>query len=107
MPKPKFIVVFVTTGSQNEAEKIATTLVEEKLIGCANIIPKVTSIYRWEGKVEKDAEALMIIKTRQSLLGKLVKRVKELHSYDVPEVIAMPIDDGNEDYLSWLESVTC
>lgn len=100
------IVVYITTPNEDEAANIAKTLVEERLAGCVNILKGVRSIYRWQGKIEDDSEALMIIKTQRMLFDSLQKRVKEIHSYTVPEIIAMPIVDGSSDYLSWLKEVT-
>jgi periplasmic divalent cation tolerance protein len=100
------IAVLVTAPSAEEAAKIARTLVEERLAACANIVGEVRSVYRWEGKVEDDSEALMVIKTREELFEKLEKRVTELHPYSVPEVIALPIVKGSQAYLSWLQEET-
>jgi len=98
------IIVLVTTKNGREANKIATKLVEAKLIACANVIKGVHSIFRWKGKVDKANEALLIIKSKKSCFAKIVKAVKEVHSYDVPEIIALPIIDGNKDYLNWVKS---
>ncbi len=100
------IVVIVTASNEEEAAKIGKALVEERLAACANIVPKIRSIYRWEGKVQDDPEALMLIKTTDDLFEALIKRVKELHSYSVPEIIALPIGAGSSDYLSWIEEST-
>ena len=100
------IVIFITAPSTDEAETIGRTLVEEKLAACANIVPGVNSIYRWKGKIESSKEALMIVKSRSSLLDRIIARVKELHSYSVPEIIAMPIAGGSSDYLNWIEEST-
>lgn len=100
------IVVYITAPNEEEAAKIARTLVSEKLAGCVNIVKGIRSIYSWQGKIEDDSEALMICKTQKHLFDSLKKRVKELHSYTVPEVIAIPIVTGSEDYLSWLGEVT-
>jgi len=100
------IVVFVTTSNDEEAVRIARALVELGLAGCANIVSGVRSIYRWEGRMEDGSEALMIVKTRKDRFEALSKKVKELHSYSVPEIIALPIVKGCEDYLDWLEEVT-
>ena len=97
-----FRLVLVTAGSEEEAAKIARTLVEERLAACANIVPQIRSIYRWEGKVEDGAEALLLIKTSETSLSALENRVRELHSYDVPEVIALKLDQGSAPYLDWL-----
>lgn len=101
-----YMVVFITASSEDEAVKIAKTLVEEKLAGCVNIIRNVRSIYFWQGKVEDDQEVLMIVKTRSDLFEELEKRVKSLHSYTVPEIIGIKIKKGSENYLSWLDEVT-
>lgn len=99
-----FIIVFVTTKDKAEAEKIAQTLLREKLIACANIISPIDSRFHWEGKIDSAEECLAIMKTHKSLFLELEKRVKVLHSYDVPEVLALPIVEGSADYLSWMRS---
>ncbi|NPA14444.1 MAG: divalent-cation tolerance protein CutA [Aquificae bacterium] len=98
----KYIVVFITTPA-GKGEEIAQKLVEEKLAACVNVVDKVSSLYWWQGKIEKDKENLLVVKTKADLFKKLVKRVKEIHPYTVPEIIALPIVDGNEDYLSWID----
>ncbi len=100
------LVVFITAPSQDEAERIAKVLIETRLAGCVNIIKDIRSIYIWEGKVEDEPEVLMIAKTQKHIFDSLVKKVKELHSYTVPEIIALPIVAGSEDYLKWLNDVT-
>jgi len=100
------IVVFITASNEDEAARIAKALVEAKLAGCVNIIKNIRSIYSWQGKVKDETEVLMIVKTQKSLFDSLMKKVKELHSYTVPEIIAMPIVKGSEDYLKWLREVT-
>lgn len=100
------IVVFITVSNEDEAVKIAKALVGARLAGCVNIIKNIRSIYSWQGKVEDETEVLMIVKTQKSLFDSLMKKVKELHSYTVPEIIAMPIVEGSEDYLKWLREVT-
>ncbi len=97
-----FRLVLVTAGSEDEAAKIAKALVEERLAACANIVPNIRSIYRWEGKVQDEAEALLIIKTSETSLPALEERVRALHSYGVPEVIALKLDQGSAPYLNWL-----
>ena len=97
------VVVFVTAGSQEEAQSIADTLLERRKAACVNIVPKVDSHFRWEGKLETEQEVLLIIKTRASLVDELVDLVKSIHSYDVPEVIALPVIGGNQDYLEWVD----
>lgn len=96
------IVIFVTASSKDEAETIAQRLVNEKLAACVNILPGVTSLFHWEGKVSKENETMMVIKSIAAQLDAIVKRVKEIHSYQAPEIIALPIVGGSQDYLNWL-----
>ena len=98
-----FIVVLVTSSSREEGENIVTSLVEEKLIACGNVIQDLISIFYWERKVCKEEEVLLVLKTKYNLFEKLSERVKELHSYDVPEIIALPVIKGNMEYLDWIE----
>jgi periplasmic divalent cation tolerance protein len=100
------IVVHITAGSKEEAEGIARALVEERIVACANLIPGVTSVYTWEGKTCKEEEVLIEAKTLRSRLDALLGRVKELHSYDVPEIVAMPIEGGSPAYLDWVTGST-
>ncbi len=100
------IIVFITSPNEDEAVKIAKALVEAKLAACVNIIKNIRSIYRWQEKVEDETEVLLIAKTQKKLFSALSKKVKELHSYEVPEIIALPIIEGSEDYLKWLKEVT-
>lgn len=100
------VVVYVTAPDEDEAAKIAQTLVAERLAGCVNIVKGVRSIYSWQGKIEDDPEVLMIVKTQRHLFGALKDRVRELHSYTVPEIIALPVVEGSEDYLNWLDEAT-
>lgn len=97
-----FIIVYVTAGSAEEAEKLAKTLVEEKLAACVSRIPSVRSVYRWQGAIEQSDEELLIIKTRKELFNALEKHVRSLHSYSVPEIIALPLVAGSAPYLNWL-----
>ncbi|XP_065202373.1 protein CutA homolog isoform X2 [Planococcus citri] len=100
-------VVYVTTPNEDVAKNIARGLVSKKLAACVNIVPKITSIYEWEGKVNEDAEVLMMIKTRSSAVQNLTDYVKQNHPYKVCEVIATKIHGGNADYLNWVsESVS-
>jgi len=98
----EFIVVYVTVGSAEEGERLAQALVGERLAACVNRLGPVCSVYRWQGQVERSEEQLLIIKTKRKLFGRLRKRVGELHSYSVPEIIALPILEGSESYLRWL-----
>jgi len=100
------IVVLVTTESKEQAETIAGALVEEKLAACVNIVEKTESCFRWEGRVDRVSECLLIIKSRKELFPVLKNKVKELHSYDVPEILALPVVDGSEEYLTWIDEST-
>jgi len=102
----KAITVLVTTGSVNEAREIAKTLVGENLAACCNIIQSVESVFNWQGKVNIENEALMICKTKEEVFEKVRERVQQLHSYDVPEIIALPITQGSKDYLDWVVQET-
>jgi periplasmic divalent cation tolerance protein len=102
----EFIVVYVTAGSPAEGDRLARALVEERLAACVNRVAPVQSVYRWDGKVEQSEEQLLIIKTQRALFAALEQRVRELHSYSVPEVVALPIIDGSAAYLKWLADQT-
>jgi periplasmic divalent cation tolerance protein len=99
-----YVIVLVTTASKQEAEKIAQRLLKQRLIACANIIGPVSSHFRWSGKLEKAEEYLILMKSRRDLFDKLVETVKALHSYEVPEILVLPVVGGSKDYLSWLSS---
>ena len=99
------IVVLSTCASSEEAEKVARTLVEKKLAACVNILPAVRSIYRWKGAIEDEQETLLLIKSSRALFGELRAEIEKLHSYEVPEAIAIPIVDGLERYLEWMADV--
>ena len=101
----EYIVIFITAPDEDVAQRIARALVEEKLAGCVNIIKDIRSIYFWQGRVEDEPEVLMVVKTKRELFNKLKDRVKSVHPYSVPEIIAMPIIEGSEDYLKWLDEV--
>jgi len=100
-----FSVVYITTADEAEARCIGQALVQEKLAACVNIHP-VASIYRWEGKIEEAGEFAVLAKTRAELVSRAIARVKELHSYQVPDIVSWPIEEGNPDYLKWLEEST-
>lgn len=97
------VVVFVTASNRKEAENIASGLLKGRLAACVNMISGVSSFFRWEGKVDKAKETLLIIKTRKALMDKLIKKVKSLHSYEVPEIIALPVISGYKRYLGWVD----
>jgi len=100
------IVIFVTAANKKEAEKIASALIKNKLAACVNIIENVNSLFWWQGKVDSAKEALLIVKTRKVLVPKLIKKVKLLHSYVVPEIIVLPIICGDKEYLKWINEST-
>jgi periplasmic divalent cation tolerance protein len=102
-----YLMILCTVPDRMTALKISSTLVEEKLTACCNIVPGINSIYRWENKIQVEPELLLIIKTRQELFSELAQRIKNLHPYEVPEIIALPILKGNRDYIKWMdENVT-
>jgi len=106
MANEKHIVVFITAETPGQCRDIADALVGEKLAACVNLVPNVQSKFRWQGKIDSANESLLIVKTREALLDKVIATVKSLHSYKVPEIIAMPIVGGNSDYLDWIDEST-
>lgn len=102
----KFIIVFCTTPSDEVSKNLARILLNKKLCACVNIIPKITSLYTWEDKVQEDSEYLMMIKTKKELFNDLKNEIVSNHPYKVCEVISTDIEDGNEDYLKWIEKET-
>ena len=106
MSRVPFVVVLITAGSRREADCIAATLVEEGLAACVNLVAPIASVYQWRGKIERGREVLLIAKTRRALVRKLTVRVQDLHSYDVPEIITLPIEAGSASYLNWLAAET-
>jgi periplasmic divalent cation tolerance protein len=100
------LVVLVTAPTADKAAELARALVEERLAACGNVVPGVRSIYRWEGKVEDDAEALLVLKTTRACFPALRERVLALHPYQVPEVLALPVEAGSERYLAWVGAET-
>lgn len=94
-------IVFVTVGNEGDAGRIARKIVEERLAACVNMLPGIHSVYRWEGKIEEDSEILLIIKTSREHLETLKKRIDEIHPYDVPELLALDVEDGLERYIEW------
>ena len=99
-------MIYMTAGSQSEAERIARTLVVERLAACVNVFPSVLSVYRWKGQVESATEVALIAKTRADLVGKLTERVLSLHSYECPCVVSLSLEGGNPAFLSWIAAVT-
>ena len=99
-------MVYVTAGSSAEASRLARALVEERLAACVSQVGPVQSVYHWDGKLEQSEEQLLMVKTRKELFTVLEKKVREMHSYSVPEIVALPIIDGSSAYLRWLEDET-
>jgi periplasmic divalent cation tolerance protein len=99
-------IVLTTASSQEEAHRIANALVERRLAACVNIVTKIDSIYRWKDKIEESEEFLLLIKTTAGAFSRVRDAIKELHSYELPECVALPIEDGSEEYFKWIaESV--
>lgn len=101
-----FSVVYVTINSPSGASELAKSIISNELAACVNILPGITSIYKWEGKVVTDSEHLLMIKTREDLLEALSAHIKAHHPYSVPEIIAVPIEFGNSAYLEWIKEST-
>jgi periplasmic divalent cation tolerance protein len=99
-----YVVVIVTTSNREEAVKIVRSLLEEGLIACANIVGPVSSLFWWQGKIDEENEFLVFMKSHKNLFERLSERVAEIHSYDVPEIIALPIIEGSPPYLDWLRA---
>ncbi len=102
----KFNFVYITCQDKEEAKAIGKRLVESRLAACVNIIDKMESIYWWQGKIEESQEAVLIAKTREALVGQVIKQVKRLHSYDNPCIVSLPIEKGSPEYLKWIEKET-
>jgi periplasmic divalent cation tolerance protein len=102
----EYILVFVTAPSAEEANVLATALVEQRLVACANIVPNIRSVFWWKEAIETEQEVLVMFKSTSALFPAIVEAVKSLHRYEVPEIIAMPIVLGSEDYLAWISAET-
>jgi periplasmic divalent cation tolerance protein len=102
----EFRLLYITCANRDEAEKIADALVEARLAACANILGEISSVYWWQGKLTRDREVALTAKTRADLVDAAIVRVKQLHSYQVPCVVALPLLEGNPDYFAWLEAET-
>jgi periplasmic divalent cation tolerance protein len=100
------VLVLSTVADDNRAEALAATLVEERLAACVNVLPPMRSIYRWKGRIERDAERQLLIKTTRDRLEVLERRLGELHSYELPELIVLPVEGGGRAYLDWVTSET-
>ena len=99
-------IVLCTIDSADAARKLARRLVQDRLAACVNIIENVTSVYKWEGRIEEDAELLLVIKTQDSRLQELMDRISEIHPYDVPEILSWPVQKGSKAYLEWVVAET-
>ena len=97
------VVILITTSTDEEAHKIANVLLTQRKVACVNIVPRVSSFFWWQDKIDSAPESLLIIKTKASLLDEIVTLVRGIHSYDVPEIIALPVVGGNQDYLDWID----
>ena len=102
----KLCLVYMTAGSLKEAKKISKILVKQNFAACINILERMTSVYKWEDKLEEGQEVIMIAKTRKTLINELVKSVKRNHSYECPCILELPIQGGNSEFLNWVESET-
>ncbi len=97
-----FVLILVTCSSSEEAETIGNVLVTKRMAACVNVIPEIRSVFFWEGKISREKEVLLIAKTRRELFDSVEKEVKRVHSYDLPEIIALPVVTGSEEYLEWI-----
>lgn len=98
-----FVIVLITTSQDEESQLIARVLLEQRKAACVNIVPAISSLYWWGNTIQQDKESLLIVKTRAELLDEVIRLVKEVHSYEVPEIIALPVTGGNHEYLEWID----
>lgn len=98
-----YTVIFITTSNKKEARRIARELIRQRLAACINIVDRINSLFWWEGKAEQAKEVLLVVKSKKSELTKIIKLVKSMHSYEVPEIIALPIIGGFKPYLRWID----
>lgn len=96
-------LIYITTEDKEEAKRVAAPLIEEGLAACANILPGMNSVFYWEGEVQSEEECVLIVKTDESMNAKVMERVRELHSYDCPCMLALPVKEGNEDFVGWIK----
>ena len=104
MEKSEYIVIFITCNDAEEAQNIAELLLEQRLAACVNIVPEISSSFWWEGKIDTAQESLLIVKTKAKILPEIILSVKTVHTNTIPEIIALPIIDGNQDYLDWIDN---
>lgn len=98
-----YSLIYITTSGSSESDKIARTLLEERLVACTNIIPQINSLYLWKGEIEEDNESILIAKTKQDKVEEVIKRVEEIHSYQTPCILQFEVKKGSKDYLKWME----
>ena len=103
---PEIKLIYVTVANSEEAEKIAMAVVSERLAACANILGTIKSVYHWNGKLEQATEVALLLKTRQSVVDPLISRNRQLHSYECPAIVVVPVLGGNVEFLTWVESET-
>lgn len=106
MTRERTVLIYVTFGSLEAAEKVGGELVEQRLAACVNILPRMISIYRWKGERQRDEEVVLIAKTREALSDAVIAAVKGLHTYETPAILVLPIEGGSEAYLSWIADET-
>ena len=106
MVSQEFCIILITASSVEEGERIAASLVDNHLAACVNVVPSIKSFFFWDGKSDRQSEVLLIAKSTKALLSQIIDHVKKIHSYSVPEVIAIPVIGGSEDYLKWVEKTT-
>lgn len=97
-------LIYITTSGLSESKKIAKILLQDRLVACVNIIPQIESLYLWKGEMEEDSESLLIAKTRQDLVDKVIQKAQEIHSYDIPCILQIQVKKGSMDYLEWMET---
>jgi periplasmic divalent cation tolerance protein len=102
----EYILIITTANSMENASKIAHALLNERLVACVNVVPKIQSIYSWKNKVVEDKEIMMVMKTKSVLFEKVKEKMLELHQYETPEIISLEIKEGSEDYLNWVKKET-
>ena len=100
------VIIYSTTGTIDEAKTIARILVKEQYVACVHLIPHIESIYRWKGAIEEDAECVLLAKTTEENSEKTIQKIKDLHSYEVPEIFVLPISSGLPAYMQWVEDET-
>ena len=99
-----YSIIYITTSGESESKKIAKILLQEKLAACVNIVPHITSIYLWNELIEEDSESIMFVKTRSELVEKIINRVQEVHTYEIPCILQITVKKGSKKYLEWIES---